>query len=216
VEPGEIEAVLTRHDQVRAAVVAPRPGPDGDTRLIAWLVPAGTAPTLTSLRGFLLDHLPAAMVPEQLCLLRELPVGAHGKLDRAALPEPGHGDGWLRADGADRIAPRDPVERTLAAIWTDVIGCRDPSVTDDFYELGGHSLLANRIAVRVRAAFGVDVPLSTVVAEHLTIERLATLVQSHYLTDPADPQVSEVLRWLDTLSDDEVAARLTDDRTPPP
>src|SRR6185436_7443413 len=39
IEPGEIEAALLAHGGVRDAVVAARPGPDGQRRLVAWVVP---------------------------------------------------------------------------------------------------------------------------------------------------------------------------------
>lgn len=209
IEPGEVEAALHRHPSIDAAVVEPRPGPDGRQRLVAWIVPAGEPPVLARLREFLLAALPAGMVPDVFAVLPALPVGPHGKLDHAALPDPATSDGRLAPHG--RIAPRDPVEERLAEIWSEVVGYPDPSVTDDFYESGGHSLLATRIAVRVSAAFGVDIPVADLLGGRLTIERLARLVRDRQLAAAGEPEVSAVLDWMAALSDQEVAALLANE-----
>jgi acyl-coenzyme A synthetase/AMP-(fatty) acid ligase len=86
VEPGEIEAVLNRHQLVRASVVEARPNVSGRPRLMAWVVPAGAkSPTLGMLRDHLAQALPSGLVPDAVTVLAEFPVGPHGKLDRVAL-----------------------------------------------------------------------------------------------------------------------------------
>ncbi|MEH3066054.1 MAG: AMP-binding protein [Methylobacterium radiotolerans] len=55
--------------------------------------------------------------------------------------------------------PRSATERALAAIWCDLLGLDEVSRGRGFLELGGHSLLAMRTVDRVRAAFGVALPL---------------------------------------------------------
>jgi hypothetical protein len=99
----------------------------------------------------------------------------------------------------------------MAGIWTEVLGIRDPSVTDDFFALGGHSLLATRVAVRVRASFGVELPVGELLGGGpLTIERLAALVQSRQLDQAGHEEVGDVLEWISGLSDEEVEALLAD------
>ena len=46
---------------------------------------------------------------------------------------------------------------------------------DDFFELGGHSLLATKIAARLQAAFGTDLPVRAVFSAR-TVAALAGLV----------------------------------------
>jgi amino acid adenylation domain-containing protein len=211
VEPGEVEAALDRHPMVSASVVEPRPAPDGQLALTAWIEPAGPAPLLSQLRDFLLQQLPAALVPDVFCLVPQLPVGPHGKVDRAALPDPGRDGNRLGRGANERIAPRNPVERQLAGLWRELVGCPEPSVTDDFFELGGHSLLAMRLAVRVRTAFGADIPIADLLGGQLTIERLAMLVASRQLAQADQAEAEEALRWVSGLSDEQVAALLADD-----
>ncbi|MGH0599920.1 condensation domain-containing protein [Bacillus mycoides] len=49
--------------------------------------------------------------------------------------------------------------KAMVVIWKEVLGVQNIELSDNFFELGGHSLLAIQIMVRVREAFGVDVPL---------------------------------------------------------
>ncbi|HEX3528531.1 MAG TPA: amino acid adenylation domain-containing protein [Thermoanaerobaculia bacterium] len=154
IEPGEIEAALLRQPGVRAAVVMPRgAGEPGGMRLIAWVVPDLGTPEPAVLRAALRDVLPAHMVPSAIVVLAELPRTSSGKIDRTALPDPGH------EDRADYTAPRSPVEILLAEIWAAVLGVERVGAHDDFFALGGHSLLATQVVSRVREACGVSLSL---------------------------------------------------------
>jgi amino acid adenylation domain-containing protein/non-ribosomal peptide synthase protein (TIGR01720 family) len=152
VELGEVEAVLASHPGLREAAVAVRPGGDA---LLAALVPADPAspPDLEALRSFLAGRLPAYMVPTAWAVLDALPLTPNGKLDRRAL-------GRLEiAREAHGTPPSTPAEKAMADLWRQVLGVADPRLEDDFFALGGHSLLATQLATRVRAAFGVELPL---------------------------------------------------------
>ncbi|SDM69183.1 AMP-binding protein [Allokutzneria albata] len=76
VSPAAVEAVLSRHPAVRAAMVTAQARPDG-TKVLA-------AQVVTDLRDHLRDHLPAAVVPSVIELVDALPRNRSGKLDRAS------------------------------------------------------------------------------------------------------------------------------------
>ncbi|MFF0519186.1 non-ribosomal peptide synthase/polyketide synthase [Actinomadura nitritigenes] len=158
VEPGEVEAALAAHPAVAAAVVATA-GDQDEARLAAWLVPAGAGtatPDAGELRAFLTARLPEYMVPSVFTWLPSLPLTPSGKVDRAALPAPAAERPNLGAS----IAPATPAEELLAGIWSEVLGVDRVGAGDGFFELGGHSLLATRVISRIRAVFGVEIPLS--------------------------------------------------------
>ncbi|HEU0013521.1 MAG TPA: amino acid adenylation domain-containing protein [Longimicrobium sp.] len=159
VEPGEVEAALGAHPAVREAAVAVR-GEGADRRLVAYLVPGGSAPfTTDELRAHLASRLPEYMVPSAWVTLEAMPLTPSGKVDRRALPEPDPAAG-----AAGRVPPRTPAEEVVAGIWERVLGVR-PGVHDDFFALGGHSLRATQVVSRVRQAFGVELPLRALFEE---------------------------------------------------
>ncbi|MER6470635.1 non-ribosomal peptide synthase/polyketide synthase [Streptomyces collinus] len=155
IEPGEIEAVLHTHPGVAAAAVGVFEDASGTRRLVAHVVGSdGPAPAAAELRAHLERLLPAHMVPAAYVPMDALPLTVNGKLDRRALPAPGP-DGY--AAGTDRIPPRTPAERLVAAAWADVLGVEEVHAGDDFFALGGDSILAVRVTARLRAAFGPGV-----------------------------------------------------------
>lgn len=85
VEPGEIEAVLAGHPEVRQAVVVPFADRERRTQLAAFLVASSASLDSQSIRRYLEQRLPAYMVPAKISLLKELPLNPNGKLDRKAL-----------------------------------------------------------------------------------------------------------------------------------
>ncbi|HEY4595936.1 MAG TPA: amino acid adenylation domain-containing protein, partial [Thermoanaerobaculia bacterium] len=163
IELGEIEAALNRQPGVRESVVVAREDVPGDVRLVAYVVPAaGASPAPAGLRAAAQESLPAYMVPADFVFLDSLPTTPNGKLDRRALPSPSRG----RPDTtAGFVAPRTPVEETLASIWAEVLGHERVGAGDEFVALGGHSLLATQVVSRIREALGVELPLRSLFEE---------------------------------------------------
>ncbi|HEX6862965.1 MAG TPA: amino acid adenylation domain-containing protein, partial [Thermoanaerobaculia bacterium] len=169
IEPGEIEAALASHPEVREAVVLALAPAHGDRRLVAYVVPAGDGLTVPALRSHLGERLPAYMVPASFVWMERLPLTVNGKLDRRALPEPG--DERPEGGAADE-APRGPAEELIAGVWADLLGLERVGARDDFFALGGHSLLAMQAVSRLRSSLGVDLPVSALF-ENPTVAGLA-------------------------------------------
>ncbi|MDT8368397.1 MAG: amino acid adenylation domain-containing protein [Longimicrobiales bacterium] len=157
VELGEVEETLRAQAGVLdAAAVVQRSG-DGDDRLVAYYT-AETEQDLDDahLRDELGLRLPPHMIPQRLSRLPELPSTLNRKLDRATLERMEVPESTPRHTGA---LPRTKVERTLAAIWADVLGSDGIGLDDDFFLLGGHSILATRVIPRVEDQLGVRLSL---------------------------------------------------------
>ncbi|MFL5383527.1 MAG: amino acid adenylation domain-containing protein, partial [Longimicrobiaceae bacterium] len=169
VEPGEIEAVLRRHPEVADCAVVAREDARGEGWLAAYVVGRATA---VELRQHLRLALPESMVPAAFVALDALPLNAHGKVDRAALPAP---DPAFAED--PYVAPRTQVETVLAGIWEEVLGTDPVGVEQNFFALGGHSLLAMRVVSRVCAVFGVELPLRALF-EGPTVAQLGCAVEA--------------------------------------
>ncbi len=167
-------------------VVLRRLGPDGQPVAVAPAVEALPAPGPISawvnggasrrawkfqpeIRAALGEKLPEYMIPSAFVFLDALPLTPNEKVDRKALPEPGH----LRPDlRSPYQAPRNDLERALAELWSRLLRVEGVSIHDDFFELGGHSLLATQLTSRMRTGLALEVSLRDLF-EHPTIAALA-------------------------------------------
>jgi thioesterase domain-containing protein len=154
-EDGAFDAVFSRHGfhgNWPESIGEPtsRPLANDPTR-------AALARRLPSLlRAHLRERLPEAMVPETVVLLHELPLTAHGKVDRRALPAPER----LSTSPRGSVAPMTPLQARLSELWTEVLGLSRPvGLEESFFELGGHSLLGVQLLSRVSAAFDIELPI---------------------------------------------------------
>lgn len=170
VEIAEVEAALQAVEGVRQAVAGARESADGTLRLVAWYVPRATVEIdVTTLRAALLERLPEFMVPSAFVALDRLPVGATGKVDRRALPEPSRARPSL---AAAYLPPRDALETGLTEVFADLLGLDRVGVEDHFFDLGATSLLLVKAAERATERLGVPVsPLD--LFRHGSVSRLA-------------------------------------------
>jgi amino acid adenylation domain-containing protein len=184
IEPGEIEAVLAGHPEVRQSKVAVRGDSPGGKRILAWVTTGpGSALDGPALAAWLAGRLPGFMRPDAVAVIGNFPVTANGKIDLAALPDPAE---FRPAAGGSFSAPRGDTEQRLAALWSELLGIPEIGRDDDFFELGGHSLVALRMFSRIHREFGGNLPLAELLA-HPTVARLAGLLAR----DKQSPRVPE-------------------------
>jgi amino acid adenylation domain-containing protein/non-ribosomal peptide synthase protein (TIGR01720 family) len=184
VELAPIEGLLREHEAVAEAALTERCDVQGNNYLCACVAlkrhldPAGLAEIL---RG----RVPEIAMPALFVAMERLPRTLSGKIDRQALAALDLGAG----PQARRVAPRDAVEERLCALFTEILDRSPIGVHDSFFELGGHSLLATLLLSRMRAVFGVEVPLHRVF-EAPTVAQLALEVAGG--ARPAAPAVAPI------------------------
>jgi mycobactin peptide synthetase MbtE len=96
------------------------------------------------------------MTPAAYVALDEIPITAHGKIDRAALPQP-----QITA-GAEYRDPTTPTERRIAALFSTLLGHDRVGVDDSFFDLGGHSLVATKLVTAIRSDCDVELGIRDV------------------------------------------------------
>ncbi|MHC0062943.1 amino acid adenylation domain-containing protein [Nostoc sp. UIC 10890] len=172
VELGEIEAVLSQHEDVQVSCVIAHEDTPGEKRLVAYIVPhPQVTPTVSVLRQFLANKLPAYMTPNAFVMLESLPLTPNGKVDRRALKAPSN------TSNLDKfVQPRNQLELQLIQIWSKILKVDKVGVQDNFFDLGGHSLLAPYLMTQIKQQLGKDVTLTNIF-QNPTIEQLATIVQ---------------------------------------
>ncbi|MCL8017557.1 non-ribosomal peptide synthetase [Streptomyces sp. AS02] len=184
VEPGEVEAVLAGHEDVRQAVVLTQTDDVQGKRLLAYITaerPEDDEPAALGrrLREWLRDEVPGYMVPWAILPLPEFPLNRNGKVDRSALPAARRSP---RSLGSEYTAPRTPTESAVAEEWADLLGVEPVGVDDDFFELGGHSLIAADLLGRLQQRFSVELSARTLYLRP-TVAELAEELDNH----PAAP-----------------------------
>src|SRR5271170_2428759 len=174
IEPGEIEAALSRHPQVHVAAVIGQADSSETVSLVAFVeARPGRRPTAAALRAFLGESMPVHMVPSRFVLLDKIALTPNSKIDRSKLPSL---DQSLAQPARKYVEPHDDVERRLRAIWEEILDVRPIGVRQEFFELGGHSLSAVRLLSRIQSEFGVHFPLAAMFPAP-TIESLAERIR---------------------------------------
>lgn len=206
VEPGEVEAALLSHSEVKQAVVIAREDDPGDKKLVAYIttdtskprgdgsdVPGKEPPDrncsmATRLRESLSQSLPQHMVPAVVVELKALPMTPNGKVDRGALPIP---NGNRQADQAF-LAPNTSTERMLAGVWADVLKMKIDQIgtNDNFFKIGGDSL--NGLTLITKIADALDTRRLSIVSlfENPTIRSMADFIDSFEHTGFGSPTIN--------------------------
>lgn len=152
VEPAEVESALRAYPGI-ADVVVTKQRTSADEQLVAHVVAASDRepPGAQTLSGFLRDRLPRYAVPAIYRLVDRIPLTAHGKVDRSALPEssPQHCVG----------APGDTLMDQVRAVWLRTLLPRGltPVIEADstLFDVGGTSFDVLSIHGELAATFDV-------------------------------------------------------------
>ncbi len=87
------------------------------------------------------------------------------------------------------VAPTTELEKALAEAWEELLGVTPIGTDDNFFELGGHSLLAIHLLGRLRAAFGIELPLRRL-SDAQTVAQLGAIVEDAILEQLRDNESS--------------------------
>ncbi|PPS41250.1 non-ribosomal peptide synthetase [Chroococcidiopsis sp. TS-821] len=177
IEAGEIEAALMQHSGVKAAVVKAVDA----ARLVAYVVPHTTPPTVDELSQFLSNKLPDYMIPAVFLFLDALPLSANGKIDRKALPTPDVASSTRRT----YAAPQTEIEQAIATVFQEVLSLDKVGVTDNFFDLGANSLLITTIYRKLATVLPTEIQSISIIDlfNYPTIRTLAQRLNQSQKTD---------------------------------
>jgi acyl-CoA synthetase (AMP-forming)/AMP-acid ligase II/acyl carrier protein len=200
ISPREIDEVLMDHPGVEQALAFSVPDDILGEAVAAAVVLRDHNLTEAELRRFAASRLADFKVPTRIVILKEIPRGPTGKLQRIGLAEK-LGIQAVSTRKAtttgEKIAPRSETEEHLLEIWQEVLNGREFGVTQPFLELGGDSMLATQILARMENSFDLQISMLDFF-DAPTIAEQAELVETL------------ILDQLEDLSDDEAAQQLCD------
>lgn len=127
------------------------------------------------LKSFLKTFLPSYMIPSHIIELEKIPLTHNEKLDMQALPSHASIDRDNQVEST-YVAPRTPVEVTLAKIWSEVLRVDVIGVDDNFFELGGDSIISIKVVSKARES-GIGISLKQIF-EYPTISDLSKQVKA--------------------------------------
>jgi amino acid adenylation domain-containing protein len=156
IEPAEAEALLEGCPAVSRALVHAEADPSGAKRLIADLA-LRTGGDLGQVRRYAVEHLPAHLRPDVYHEIDTVPLTAHGKADRAAVPERRLPETESAATTGQGF--RSARERILCQLFAQTLGLSGFDPEQNFFDAGGHSLLAMRLVAAVEAESGRRLPV---------------------------------------------------------
>ena len=183
IELGEIEAVLNQHPTVQQTVVVAQEYNPGDKRLVAYMVCHSQPPTTDELRYFAKEKLPDYMMPSAFVMLESFPLTPNGKINRRALKPPTD----FGSSEKSFVPPSTPVEKQLAAIWSEVLGIEKIGIHDNFFDIGGHSLLIVQVQNRLKEISNSNLTVIDLF-KNPTISTLAKIVQLTPATQTVESQ----------------------------
>jgi amino acid adenylation domain-containing protein len=204
IEPGEIEATLSRCPNVLEVSVVPLPDARAPQRLVA-LVCCEAALDLDALRTVCARELPGTHQP-QLLRVDALPRTSSGKLDLAAVTELAAA---FELEPTAITPPASTTEALVHALWAELLDL-DParvSVDVDVFSLGAHSLLVASLLARLQTELDLRVPVRAVF-EHRSVRGLAAWIDTAIAE--RDAELLELLERVECMSDEEVRRQLAE------
>jgi acyl-CoA synthetase (AMP-forming)/AMP-acid ligase II/acyl carrier protein len=202
--PREIEEALVEHPCVLEAVAFSVPHATlGEDLAAAVVITPGSALTESAIRAFAFERLADFKVPSQVLVVDVIPTGSTGKLKRIGLAE-------TLGEQLDRryVAPRNEREKTIAEVFSGVLGLDRVGINDNFFTLGGDSISGTQVILRLQAGTHVELPMvalfhnPTVAELSVYIEVPAECIDSDVMPD--------ILAELEMLSDEEAAQLLAE------
>jgi amino acid adenylation domain-containing protein len=190
VNPREVDEVLLDHPAIAQAATFGMPDNAlGQDVAAAVVLQPGASCTELEIREAVSQRLAHFKVPARIVFLEQIPKGPTGKVQRNLLAE----QLGIRATTETapdprpaHVAPRGPLEVSLARLWREVLNVDPIGRDDSFSQLGGDSILGARLLARIDHDLGGHLSF-VALFEHATLAGMATAVAASIAVKPAKP-----------------------------
>jgi acyl-CoA synthetase (AMP-forming)/AMP-acid ligase II/acyl carrier protein len=211
ISPREIDAALLEHPEVAEALAFSVPHAElGEEVAAAVVLRSGAAAGEADLRQFLASRLSYFKVPRRILIVRELPKGPTGKLQRIGMA----GRLGISADSpaapasAPYVPARTALEQSMLDLFAAVLRIRRVGINDNFFLMGGESLTAMQLIARLRESLGIEIPIATF------FRQPSVSAISDYLATQANEishDFQRVLKEINSLSDQDAERLLQEE-----
>ncbi len=136
VELPNVEYAITKHENIKSAIVSPTYSETGQLQLIAYVVLKKEGVSKLEIQQHLEKLIPFYAVPHRFYEIEELPLTMNGKINRK-VPS----IAIRRELEANKIAISDPLEKEIMSVWSELLGVTSVPLSSSFQQAGGTSLL---------------------------------------------------------------------------
>ncbi len=121
-------------------------------------------------RRFLLENLPAYMVPQYYYLIPRMPLLENGKIDEASVPEMTMVTSIIKS-------PKNSLQQQLLAVWNKILQVENMGISCNFFLLGGQSLQVIEMLAEIQKHYSITVSLREFYLEP-TVEALSKIMET--------------------------------------
>lgn len=189
IELSEISFVLKQHKNVEECILVVNKDGAENKELIVYIV-TNSKCEVQDLRNYILEKLPAYMVPTHFIILDELPLNVNGKVDKKLLPS------IKKEQTSEFELPSNDTEKKLRQIWSEVLKIDQGQIgiQSNFFDLGGHSLKATALCSLMHKAFNIRVPIAEIFKSP-TIKGISAFVEESLTECFVDLPIADVTEY---------------------
>lgn len=172
IELGEIEAKLLEYPKIKEASVMLQIAANENPLLKAFVVLFPDEKTNSGqIKKYLVELLPAYMLPNQIFILDQMPISQNGKIDRKQLIA-------IDTKIEEPVNTNSSVmEQNISNIFTELLGIKCFRNADNFFDLGGNSLMAIRLTNMIYEKYNIKLEVVKIF-EYPSIKDLARYLSS--------------------------------------
>lgn len=143
IELGEIENRISDFPDILKVIVNVQRD-EHDREFLCAYFTANTKVSITNLKKYISNYLPAYMIPTYFMQLESFKYTPNGKIDRKILPKP-----EFSSNEKEIILPENDLEKKISKIFEDLLNISPISINDSFFDIGGDSILALRLQLEL-------------------------------------------------------------------
>lgn len=126
--------------------------------------------SLSAIKQQLIQELPEFMYPNNIVIVDHMPLNANGKINRNALLSQN-----IAPSNTPYFIAKNPIEKKLIEIWSDILGHNQFHRDDKFMEVGGNSLGVATMLFKLQKQYTIDISM-TELLQHDSIQSLSNYI----------------------------------------
>jgi len=159
IEPSEIEAILLEQEEFLFVFVMKQKSVGNSEHLVCFYKTKNDVDCdQDKIISYLVERIPAYMVPDYYQMINEMPLTPSGKIDASKFSNITQKD---NSENKNYKAPITETQKHICKIWEDVLAIKPVGITDNFWDIGGDSIRAMNVLETLTES-GYKVSLSLV------------------------------------------------------